>query len=98
VRQLARASGDTELHAASGGGIDAAVRLHVDAESPPFHIGTADEQFGPLARESVTYFQAHRDGAHQVSRLWQSASSVRAGEQSHSRRPGRSVFGVAAGT
>jgi endoglucanase len=43
----------------------------VGAESPPFHIGTADELFGPLVRGSVQYFQAHRDGADQVSGLWQ---------------------------
>lgn len=43
----------------------------VDAESPSFRIGAADELFGPLARGSVTYFQAHRDGADQVSRRWQ---------------------------
>jgi endoglucanase len=34
----------------------------VHAESPPFRVGTAAELFGPLARESVEYFQAHRDG------------------------------------
>ncbi|WP_433375789.1 glycoside hydrolase family 9 protein [Actinoplanes sp. CA-142083] len=49
-------------------------RLRIDgpvrAESPPFHIGDADELFGPLARDSVEYFQAHRDGANQVSTLW----------------------------
>jgi endoglucanase len=43
----------------------------VDAQSPPFHIRAAAELFGPLARESVTYFQAHRDGADQVSQRWQ---------------------------
>lgn len=49
-------------------------RLRIDgpvhAESPPFHIGVADELFGPLARESVEYFQAHRDGANQISARW----------------------------
>lgn len=42
----------------------------VHAESPPFRVGTAAELFGPLARESVEYFQAHRDGANQISTRW----------------------------
>ncbi|WP_125812472.1 glycoside hydrolase family 9 protein [Actinoplanes sp. ATCC 53533] len=49
-------------------------RLRIDgpvhAESPPFRIGTANELFGSLAQESVEYFQAHRDGANQVSARW----------------------------
>ena len=46
--------------------VDGAVR----AESPPFQIGTAAELFGPLAAETITYFQAHRDGADQVTGPW----------------------------
>ena len=42
----------------------------VTAESPPFHIGTAGELFGPLARDTIGYFQAHRDGADQVAGPW----------------------------
>jgi hypothetical protein len=49
-------------------------RLRVEGaatgESPPFHIGRADKLFGPLARESVQYFQVHRDGANQVPGPW----------------------------
>ncbi len=42
----------------------------VTAESPPFRVGTAAELFGPLASNSVQYFQAHRDGADQVTGPW----------------------------
>jgi endoglucanase len=42
----------------------------VTAESPPFRIGAAAALFGPLARDSVRYFQAHRDGAGQVPGPW----------------------------
>lgn len=47
----------------------------VTAESPPFHIETAEHLFAPLARDSITYFQAHRDGANQVAGLWQRQAS-----------------------
>jgi len=43
------------------------VRGAVTAESPPFRIETATHLFGPLARDSVEYFQTHRDGADQVT-------------------------------
>ena len=43
----------------------------VTAESPPFHIDSAGQLFGPLARDSLQYFQVHRDGAAQVPGLWQ---------------------------
>ena len=42
----------------------------VRAESPPFHIGTAAELFGPLAADTIAYFRAHRDGADQVAGPW----------------------------
>jgi endoglucanase len=42
----------------------------VTAESPPFRVGNAAELFGPLAQNSVQYFQAHRDGAAQVAGPW----------------------------
>ncbi|WP_158647678.1 glycoside hydrolase family 9 protein [Actinoplanes sp. ATCC 53533] len=42
----------------------------VTAESPPFRVGNATELFGPLAQNSVQYFQAHRDGADQVAGPW----------------------------
>lgn len=44
----------------------------VEAKSPPFHIATPDQLFEPVARNAITYFQAHRDGAHQVS-AWRHA-------------------------
>lgn len=42
----------------------------VSAESPPFRIGDARELFSPTLTDAVGYFQAHRDGADQVSRAW----------------------------
>jgi hypothetical protein len=54
-------------------------RLRVEGaatgESPPFHIGKADRLFGPLARESVQYFQVHRDGANQAPGPWRRGPS-----------------------
>ena len=50
-------------------------RLRVDgpvtAQSPPFHIETAEHLFAPLAHDSLTYLQAHRDGADQVADVLQ---------------------------
>ncbi|WP_148307964.1 glycoside hydrolase family 9 protein [Actinoplanes friuliensis] len=45
----------------------------VTAESPPFRIGSAGDLFGPLAGNSLVYFQAHRDGADQVAGAWRRA-------------------------
>jgi hypothetical protein len=43
----------------------------VSAESPPFRVGTGPALFGPLTEDTVHYFQAHRDGADQVTGPWQ---------------------------
>ncbi len=37
----------------------------VTAESPPFRVAAAPALFGPLAANSVQYFEEHRDGAAQ---------------------------------
>jgi endoglucanase len=44
------------------------VKGRVTAESPPFRVGPAAGLFAPSAANAVRYFQAHRDGADQVSR------------------------------
>ncbi|MBM2622367.1 glycoside hydrolase family 9 protein [Actinoplanes sp. LDG1-06] len=43
----------------------------VRAESPPFLVEPAAELFGPAARDALSYFQNHRDGADQVPSQWQ---------------------------
>jgi endoglucanase len=52
-----------------------AYRLRVEgavtAESPVFRIAPAGDLFGPLVANSLSYFQAHRDGADQVAGAWQ---------------------------
>jgi hypothetical protein len=45
----------------------------VTAESPPFRIASAGDLFDPLVADSLSYFQAHRDGADQVAGAWQRA-------------------------
>jgi endoglucanase len=48
------------------------VRGTVRAESEPFRVTTtAADLFDPLVSDSLRYFQAHRDGADQVSGEWQ---------------------------
>lgn len=42
------------------------VRGTLTAQSPPFQVGPATSLFSPLADRSISYFQAHRDGADQV--------------------------------
>ena len=42
----------------------------VRGESPPFRVDSATNLFGPLSRDSLAYFQSHRDGADQVSGRW----------------------------
>jgi hypothetical protein len=46
------------------------VRGDVNADSPVFRVAEGKTLFGPLVSDSVSYFQAHRDGANQVSRSW----------------------------
>jgi endoglucanase len=46
------------------------VRGPVTADSPEFRVGSAQTLFGPLVANAVRYFQAHRDGADQVSGGW----------------------------
>ena len=69
-------------------------RLRVDGpvtvESPPFHIETAEHLFAPLTRDSVTYFQARRDGTEQVAGVWQRKPSHLA-DRTATVRPGRTL-------
>ncbi|MBL7258657.1 glycoside hydrolase family 9 protein [Paractinoplanes lichenicola] len=38
--------------------------------SPPFRISDAASLFGPAARDALSYFENHRDGANQASTPW----------------------------